>query len=304
LTREGWLQPWTRLRATESEERSRLAAMPPFEVLNPVREIKPGASVLETVSDTAGHTCPALAVQRYGLGRVGALMLGDLWRWGLRSETSQKDLAKSWRQLVRWLVSDVPPRVSLTVESSPTGTPGEVRFNIKARDEEFKPLDNAVVRLTVRPVVLAAPGEAGAAALAADTNVLQFTAEPSGDQPGAYAANYLAREAGVYSVEASVAQADGKPVGRAAAGWSSDPAAEEFRSLKPNVALLEDLARRTGGQLVPLADLEAFVRGLPERHAPVSEVWSDPLWHKPVVLLFVLGCFVAEWGIRRWKGMP
>ena len=51
LTREGWLQPWTRLRATEAEEQQRLAAMPFFEVLNPIRESKPGASVLATVSD-------------------------------------------------------------------------------------------------------------------------------------------------------------------------------------------------------------------------------------------------------------
>jgi len=36
----------------------------------------------------------------------------------------------------------------------------------------------------------------------------------------------------------------------------------------------------------------------------VMETWSYPLWHKPVVLLFALGCLVAEWGIRRWKGMP
>ncbi len=62
----------------------------------------------------------------------------------------QKDLAKSWRQLVRWLVTDVPARV--TVESESTEDPTQVRLIVKARDEEFKPLDNAVARLTVRPV--------------------------------------------------------------------------------------------------------------------------------------------------------
>ena len=46
LTREGWLQPWARLRNNESEEKSRLEAMPPFQVFNRVREIKPGASVI------------------------------------------------------------------------------------------------------------------------------------------------------------------------------------------------------------------------------------------------------------------
>src|SRR5881409_202889 len=49
LTPEGWLEPWARLRDNEAAEKSRLQAMAPFLVLNPVHEIKPGASVIATV---------------------------------------------------------------------------------------------------------------------------------------------------------------------------------------------------------------------------------------------------------------
>ena len=83
-----------------------------------------------------------------------------------------------------------------------------------------------------------------------------------------------------------------------------DPAAAEFRSLKPNRAYLEALAKRTGGQVLTMDGLRDFVRQLPQRHAPVMESWSKPLWENPVVYLFALACFVAEWGIRRWKGLP
>jgi len=295
LTREGWLQPWTRLRSTEAEERSRLEAQPGFAVINPAREIKPGASVLATVSDSEGLSYPALAAQRFGHGRTAAMMIGDLWRSGLQDETTQKDLAKAWRQLVRWLVSDVPQRVSVASTPSPGGDAGEVRLTVKVRDEEYKPLDNAAVQLIVRPVAAGGPG--------AETNYVQLTAEPTAE-PGTYTAAYIARETGAYSVEARVTQADGKPAGQAAAGWTSDPAAEEFRSLKPNRALLQALAQRTGGEVVSMENLESFVRRLPERRSPVMESWSNPLWHKPAVLLFVLGCFVTEWGVRRWKGLP
>jgi uncharacterized membrane protein len=301
LTREGWLQPWTRLRSTEAEETARVEGMPPFEVLNPVSGIKPGASVLATVSDPSGQTFPALVGQRFGLGRSAALMVGDMWLWGLRDESMQKDLGKAWRQLVRWLVSDVPARITVSPESSASGDPAEVRLTVKARDEEFKPLDNATVRLTVHPVRLESnPG----GTFAADTNFVQITAAPSATSPGTYEATFIAREAGAYSVDAQVTQADGKVAGQAVAGWTSDPAAEEFRSLKPNRALLQSLAQRTGGEIVAMSDLEKFVRGLPARHAPIRETWSSPLWHKPAVFLFVLACFVAEWGIRRWKGLP
>lgn len=304
LTREGWLQPWTRLRATEEDEKARLEVLPPFEVLNPTHDIKPGASVLATVSDPADNRYPALVAQRFGLGRSAALMIGDMWRWGLRDEVMQRDLGKSWRQLVRWLVSDVPTHISVAVEPSLGGDPSEVRLTVKARDNQFKPLDNSTVRLTVRPVMWMLPQNTNTMSSVARTNYVELSAEPSATYPGTYEASFVAREPGAYSVEAVVTSPDGIVAGRAATGWASDPAALEFRSLQPNRTLLESIAKRTGGERVSLDDLAKFVRSLPEHRAPVTEAWSEPLWHKPAVFLFVLLCFVTEWGIRRWKGLP
>jgi hypothetical protein len=93
-------------------------------------------------------------------------------------------------------------------------------------------------------------------------------------------------------------------VGRAVAGWSTDLAAEEFRSLVPNVPLLETIARVTGGEIVPADKLEPFTRRLPHLHAPVMESWTFPLWHTPAMFGFALACLLSEWGLRRWRGMP
>jgi uncharacterized membrane protein len=295
LTREGWLQPWTRLRSTEAEEKDRLQSMRPLDVLNVVGGVKPGASVLATVSDPDNDTLPALVVQRFGLGRSAALMIGDLWRWGFHDESAQKDLAKSWRQLVRWLVSDVSARVAVTAETGAEGDPARVRLIVKVRDEEYKPLDNCLVQLTIRKL----GGSRGVS-----TNYLQLTADASASQPGTYQADYFATSAEACTVEAVATQIDGKVVGRTAAGWASDPAGAEFRSLKPNRAYLEALAKRTGGQVLTMDGLRDFVRQLPQRQAPVMEAWSKPLWQEPAVYVFALVCFVAEWGIRRWKGLP
>ena len=38
--------------------------------------------------------------------------------------------------------------------------------------------------------------------------------------------------------------------------------------------------------------------------APVTEVWTYPLWDQPLVFAFALLCFVAEWGLRRMRGLP
>jgi hypothetical protein len=300
LTREGWLQPWTRLRPVESEEQTRIDSLPQFDVFNPLREIKPGASVLASVSDGSGRTYPALAVQRFGLGRSAALMIGDMYDWGMEDEEKQKDLGKAWRQMIRWLVSDVPPRISVVADAAPGGDPSEFRLTVKARDDEFKPVDNASVKIIVRPVAQ----DPTQTAKAGTNDFVELTADASTGEPGTYTATYLARETGAYSAEATVTDAEGKISGHAATGWTSDPAAEEFRSLKPNRALLENIAKKTGGEVLAMADLEKFVKKLPERRSPVMETWSKPLWHLPIVLVFALTCFVTEWGIRRWKGMP
>ena len=95
----------------------------------------------------------------------------------------------------------------------------------------------------------------------------------------------------------------GALAGKAQAGWSTDLAAAEFRSLTPNRALMESLATQTGGQVVAPEGLDEFVRELPSRRAPVTETWTRPIWHTPIVFLVALACFVAEWGMRRKKGL-
>ncbi|PYK98703.1 MAG: hypothetical protein DME19_11505 [Verrucomicrobia bacterium] len=305
LTREGWLQPWARLRSNESDEKARLEAMPPFQVLNRVRDIKPGASVIATVHDADGRDITALAVQRFGNGRVGTLTIGDVWRWGLHDEASHRDMDKAWRQLSRWLVADVPNRVDLQVEQKRDDPNQAMLLQVRVRDRKFQPLDNASVVLSVRTFTndfVQTRAQTGARA-ATNANAIRLSAEPSGTETGLYEATYVPRETAGYLAEAVVADAAGVEVGRAQAGWSSDPAADEFRSLKPNRTLLETIARHTGGEVVTPNKLDAFVANLPNRKAPITESWTLPLWHRSAVFLFALACFIAEWGLRRWKGM-
>ena len=93
-------------------------------------------------------------------------------------------------------------------------------------------------------------------------------------------------------------------LGRRQTGWITDPAAAEYRSLAPNRALLENLANKTGGRVIELEELETFAASLPSQRAPITEVHRLPLWHQGPLFLIALACFVAEWFIRRRKGLP
>lgn len=310
LTREGWLQPWARLRQNESDDQARLDGMPPFQVLNRVRGIKPGASVIATVQSGGGNPFPAVIVQRFGRGRTAALTLGDLWRWGLRDEARHRDMDKAWRQLMRWLVTDVPGRIQLQVEPK-RGDPNQaVVLEARPHDKKFQSLDNATVTFSVRKVGAPQPAPAKSGSTNAlpvfkvgDPPVLRLNAEAALNEAGLYQATYVPRETGGYQAEAVVTDASGLEVGRAVTGWTSDPAADEFRTLKPNRALLEALARKSGGEIIAADKLEEFARTLPSRKVPITESWSFPLWHQAAVFLFALLCFIAEWGLRRMKGL-
>ncbi len=204
---------------------------------------------------------------------------------------------KAWRQLMRWLVTDAPNRVELAVEPRPQDASGAVTLQVRARDAKFQPLDNAAISLEVQPVLTLN-------ATNSSTNSLHLPLEPSSTEPGLYEASYTPRDTGGYKAVVSVTNSEGVEVGQSAAGWSCDLAAEEFRSLTPNVSLLEGIARKTGGEIISVNALQQFAAGLPQRSAPVMDAWTRPLWHTPAVFCFALACFLGEWGLRRWKGMP
>jgi uncharacterized membrane protein len=287
LARDGWLQDWVRLRGTEEEERRRLDAMPGFQTMNAVGNLKPGAIALANLVDSEGHVWPGLAAQRFGDGRAAVLAVGDAWRWGMRRETAEADLEKFWRQTFRWLVADTPQRVALEVRPE-SDAGGPVRLVVHARDKKYQPLDQALAKIAVQTP---------------DGNTVELEAEVA-DEPGVYEARFVPRGDGAYRAAAKVADGEGAAVGESATGWAAEPAAQEFRSLQPDRRLLEDLAQQTGGEVVELDDLDRLVRNLASRPVPLSEIVLTPLWHRPTVFLFALGCLIAEWGLRRRRGLP
>ena len=165
---------------------------------------------------------------------------------------------------------------------------------MQARDKKFEPIDNATVSVTVQPT--RRDGSLG--------EPITVAAEPSTSTAGVYETTYVPREDAGYKVEAVVVDENGAEAGRSHTGWSTHTAAAEFRSLAPDRTLMEQLAAATGGKVLSPADLDAFADELPTRPAPLTEIWSRPLWHTPVMFLIALGCLVAEWGVRRWKGLP
>jgi len=137
---------------------------------------------------------------------------------------------------------------------------------------------------------------------------VHLTAEPVSAERGLFEAVYLPRVSGGYLAQVTVAGADGTKLGEAQTGWTVDLEAREYESVRANRPLLERIARQTGGRVLEAGELDSFARSLSRGEAPVNETWVRPLWDlpgiQPAIFLLALACFIAEWALRRWKGMP
>ena len=264
LTREGWLQPWSRLRSTVSEEHLRLKELPAFRTLNRGGSLKPGATVIAEAIDASNQRHPALAVQRFGRGRCAALMLGDLWRWQLDRTDAQRekdDLGKAWRQTLRWLIADVPDRIEVRVVPKDEFGQPLTQLEARIRNREFQPQDNAAVSVS-----LTLP----------DGSTIVEPAEPSLREAGLYETTFASRMTGRYRVTVEVADDDGKSLGKSETGWVADPAAEEFQRVAPNTELLESLSKQTGGEMVD-GERSGIVRSFTsDQTGPADRSLYDP----------------------------
>lgn len=295
LTREGWVEPWTRVRPLETDERARLNTMPPFYVLNTIPKIKPGARVLAEVENLLGDRYPSLVAHNFGAGKVACIAVGDLWRWGMRGEAEHEDLARLWRQIARWLVTDIPEIVEIEAKGGSEG----VELTVEARTEDYKPLEIGQARVTIKRVDLS-PEE-----LAQHTGFTEVDlfAEPVSDSPGQFKATFASMDEGAYIASVEVLGPEGEVIGMAETGWVNEPLADEFRSLTPDREVLQRIADSTGGAVFGWQDLASINDALSKQKTPITEIWSYPIWHNGWLFLGALGCFLVEWGLRRKRGL-
>jgi uncharacterized membrane protein len=76
---------------------------------------KPGAAVLANMITPEGRTLPLLITENFGHGRTAIMATGGSWRWQMSSPLGDTAHDLFWQQLLRWLVSDTPGRVTASV---------------------------------------------------------------------------------------------------------------------------------------------------------------------------------------------
>jgi len=206
------------------------------------------------------------------------------WRWRMLRPATDRSYEFFWRQAARWLSSDAPDPVMLTVPDAPAAG-DSIAVQLETRNAAFAPVADATVEAT-----LTAPGK----------EPTPLTLRPSG--AGQHAAVVAAGTAGLYRVRAEARQ--GSALLGVADRWiyvgGSDP---EYADPRLNEGFLRRLARQSGGQYVPAAEADKVLAALASSSPQTLEPERRDLWHEPWAFALVVGFLIVEWVVRRVWGM-
>ncbi|HVS12774.1 MAG TPA: hypothetical protein VMV46_02530 [Thermoanaerobaculia bacterium] len=266
----------------------RWSALPELSVLNPLWELKPGATALLVGESRAlDREQVVLAHQRYGRGRAIALTVHDSWLWQMQQPLEDTSFETFWRQIVRWLVSYVPRPVEVAADRDRVSPGQPVTLTALVRDQRYLEVNRARVEAAIT-----SPGG----------EVTRVPLDWTVEQDGEFRGTFTPGELGIHRVE-TVARAEGEELGAGLAHFEVSETSEELYGAHRRRDLLERIAADTGGRFLEPGDYEELVDELAysQEGATVRELRD--LWDMPAVFLTLLGLLGAEWTLRRRFGL-
>ena len=285
LTPAGEMHPVTRLGASAEESRARWEALPPLAGIVPLGAPRPGALVLAETADGGGVRSPLVAVQRYGGGRTMIFTGKGAWLWRMHLPSDDTTYETFWRQTARWLAVSSPKPVQIMTSSFAEDEPA--RVEVEVRDEAFVPVRDA--SLTLRTT-----GPSG--------DVETFDLALAGRSGSTYSALLPGRPAGVYTFE--VEARSGEETLATVQDWvlvgGADP---ELTDPRRNDEVLARLAAASGGQVLPVDDLDELADLLVSASANTAPMEQRDLWHTAWAFLALVMVLATEWGLRRRWGL-
>ena len=319
LTPAGAASAATQIAGGEQKSSERWKTLPPVTSVNFIRGIKPGAVVLVNgVVPTDGRTesapiavrryeQPVLAYQRFGKGLSIALPVQDtrLWQMDPTTPVDDQTFVTFWRQLLRWLTSDVPNRITVASASDVAGIRDPIALTAEVADSAF------VMRNDARVVAhLTAPSGA----------TRDLPMEWAVDRDGEYRATFTPEEAGNYEVVAEVdpgSTALARSGARASADTTRDrrsdatyvrvnaatESSREFVDAEMRASLLQRIARETGGRFYTPANVASLPEDIALSKRGVTVVNQMDLWDMPFIFLMLVGLVCAEWAYRKKRGL-
>ena len=288
-TRAGAVFPVTQIADTEDASSTKWESMPQVSTVNPIREAKPGATILLNAPSLGRGDQIVLAYQRYGRGKTIAMPIQDSWVWKMDAKIPVTDTthAMFWRRMVRWLVDGVPDQLNLLTGHDRV-EPGEaVRFTAEVLDTAYVEVNDAHVEAHIT----------SPSGKAADVP-MEWTVERDGE----YGAVFNPDESGLYDIKVAATR-DGKELANNVMHLRVSAGDSEYYDAAMRAPLLKRIAEETGGRFFTPANAASLPEAISYSGRGVTVVEERELWDMPALLMVLLGLLGAEWGFRRTRGL-
>lgn len=284
--------PLVRLYDTPEASAAAWQALPPMDGWARFGSVRPGATVLAVhpaERTASGDPLPILALRELGRGKVMLASSDSTWRWKLGAASDWRIgsfYARFWTRAVQYLTGSLDlskVKFAPLPDRLPAREPAV--FSLRVFDESFRPAEKGSVELSV---LWTPPNGKTREAPAQEVEAGVFSIELTGLAPGTHRLR-------------AVAKLRGRPWGQDELRFSWEAATAEAPMDR---RWLERAAAEGGGAFEDLAgaDAAALLERLPPVRQEVdvsrrSYPWASPFW-----LWLTLSCFLAEWGLRRWRG--
>lgn len=290
LTPFGRNHPVTQFTDDTEESSRRWEELPPLSILNPISEVKPGATTLLTGGgEELADEQVVLAFQRYGRGKALAFTVHDSWQWQMHADIALEDISHEtlWRKMLRWLVSYVPDQVTVTTPRDRVAPRETVQLFAEVDDETYLKVNNAQVTAEIK----APSGESS-----------RVPMEWTVDKDGEYRASFVPQERGLYEIRVE-ARRDGSALGGASSYVEVTDLADEYFNAEMRASLLERIAEETGGRFYTPETVARLPEDLSYTEGGATVTEQKDLWDMPLVFLLLVGLVGSEWGYRKLRGL-
>jgi hypothetical protein len=279
LTREGAAHP-----ALQSLVKKWTKPMPVLSIY-PGSKPAPGATVVMSADNE-----PLVVMQRFGQGKVAAILSNSLWRWQL--EPGQQDEYLSfWDGLIQWLmpqasqVDQFSLDLSADVEQLFLGD----TLNLTARAGGSRAEANVPVTVEIETP---------------DGRKIPYSMRPSASagQAPVYSAGYTADASGMCTAVAR-ATLDGRGIESPPFSFYVKPFTPETSPKPQAVGVLEQLAKASGGRFCEVDQLDEVLSGLEIKASEQERVSYDTLWDTPFILGGLMLLLSVDWMVRKQRNM-
>jgi len=258
--------------------------------------LSPGAETLVS-AETPEGPAPVVVTQRYGQGKVTAILTDSLWRWQLGPEAGKaKPYERFWTQMISWLL--------------PREESDQTKLEVFADRDQLFLGEHLEIHASLG-------GENGPKPESVDARIVlpdkrevpyrmapQLVTLPSGKSFSGYALPFSADQPGLYKVTAA-AKVKGQTSTSEPFSFFVKPYSPETVPRPARMEILQAIAKASGGQFYE--NLDALNQGLSSLKLKATEEKSAEyrtLWREWPLVVGLMAMLTTSWSMRKFRNMP